>query len=131
MDILLDTHFLLWQFIEPEKISQQAQQILLDENNTIYFSSISLWEVAIKYQLNKLDLKGVTPEQFLAEIEQSFLQELSLSNLDLVSFYHLPRHHKDPFDRLLIWQAIHYDLTFMSIDNNNPLYFSQGLKIIN
>lgn len=131
MKFLLDTHFLLWQFIEPNKISKNVQLLLLDESNTIFYSPISLWEITIKYQLNKLDLQGVMPEELLLEIESSFLQCLPLDNTQFISFYHLPRLHKDPFDRLLIWQCIQHELIFVSIDGNNPLYQPHGLIFIN
>lgn len=130
MRYLLDTHFLLWLFIEPSQIRPNVQTILLEETNQIYYTPISLWEINIKYALGKLDLKGVTPEEFYQEIENSFLLPLSLDNTIISTNYHLPRHHKDPFDRLLIWQSICQNMIFISQDSNNPLYQDYGLKFI-
>lgn len=131
MKYLLDTHFLLWLFIEPNQISTSVQTILLDKHNQIFYSPISLWEINIKYSLNKLDLKGITPEGFYQEVADSFLTYLPLDNTIISTNYHLPRHHKDPFDRLLIWQSICEKLTFISTDSNNALYQPHGLKFIN
>lgn len=131
MKYLLDTHFLLWMLIDPNQISTNVQTILLDKNNQIFYSPISLWEINIKYSLNKLDLKGITPEEFYQEIEKSFALYLPLDNQIISTNYHLPRYHKDPFDRLLIWQSICENLIFISEDGNNPLYVPNGLKFIN
>lgn len=130
MKYLLDTHFLLWLFIEPDKISTPVQTILLNKDNQIFYSPISLWEINIKYSLNKLDLKGITPEGFYQEVRDSFLTYLPLDNAIISTNYHLPRHHKDPFDRLLIWQSICEKLLFISSDSNNPLYQTHGLQFI-
>lgn len=122
MKYLLDIHFLLWLFIEPDQISTSVQTILLDKHNQIFYSPISLWEINIKHSLNKLDLKGITPEEFYQEIEKSFALYLPLDNQIISTNYHLPGYHKDPFDRLLIWQSICENLIFISEDGNNPLY---------
>ena len=71
MKYLVDTHILLWAFIEPEQLSKSSSKILLGENNDIYYSPINLWEISIKYALKKLDLKGVTPADFFEELINS------------------------------------------------------------
>jgi PIN domain nuclease of toxin-antitoxin system len=68
MNYLADTHILLWSFLETDKLSEEIKSILLDENNIIYYSPISLWEISIKYGLGKLSLKGGTPENFFDEL---------------------------------------------------------------
>jgi len=64
MNILIDTHFLLWSFIDTSKIEQRIMDVLLSDENDIYYSQSSLWEISIKYTLGKLSLEGVTPEEF-------------------------------------------------------------------
>jgi PIN domain nuclease of toxin-antitoxin system len=103
---------------------------LIDENNVIYYSPINLWEISIKYGLKKLDLKGITPEDFYKEIDNSFYVCKEINKNDLISNYKLPIYHKDPFDRFLIWEAIRNDFILMSVDKNMELYRREGLNII-
>jgi PIN domain nuclease of toxin-antitoxin system len=130
MNYLADTHILLWSFLETGKLSKQTKLILLDENNVIYYSPISLWEISIKYGLKKLSLKGGTPDAFLNELNNSYYHCKAIDNVDLITNYKLPTHHKDPFDRLLIWEAIRNDFILMSADKNMGLYQKEGLKVI-
>jgi len=127
---LVDTHILLWSFIDPEQLSPAVSQILTDESNVIYYSPINLWEISIKYGLRKLDLKGITPEDFYREIDNSFYVCREISNDSLITNYKLPKYHKDPFDRLLIWEAIKNDFILMSVDKNMELYKKEGLNVI-
>jgi len=130
MKYLVDTQILLWSFIEPEKLSSNISQILLDENNIIYYSPINLWEISIKYGLNKLNLNGITPQDFYKEIKKSFYICKEINNDDLITNYKLPVYHKDPFDRFLIWEAIRNDFIFLSVDKNVKMYKKEGLKTI-
>jgi PIN domain nuclease of toxin-antitoxin system len=114
MKYLIDTHFLLWSLFSPEKISRPIAKILKEPGNRIFVSTITFWEIALKFSLNKLELEGITPG---AE--------------DAASFYHLPRiSHKDPFDRMLIWQAIREKLVLISKDGKISAYEEYGLKIL-
>jgi PIN domain nuclease of toxin-antitoxin system len=130
MNYLADTHILLWSFIEPEQLSSTISQLLVNENNIIYYSPINLWEISIKYGLKKLNLKGITPENFYKEIENSFYVCKEINKNDLITSYQLPVYHKDPFDRFLIWEAIRNDFILMSVDENMDLYKKDGLKIV-
>jgi PIN domain nuclease of toxin-antitoxin system len=130
MKYLVDTHILLWSFIEPEKLSENVKSILLDENNEIYYSPINLWEIAIKYSLKKLDLKGLSPEEFFEELNTSYYLCKDINNSDLISNYHLPLYHKDPVDRFLIWEAIRNDFILITIDGPIEEYKKDGLRII-
>lgn len=130
MKCLVDTHILLWAFIEPEKLSKNISQILLDENNDIFYSPINLWEISIKYSIKKLDLKGITPKEFLEELNDSYFLCKNISNIHLATSYELPIYHKDPFDRFLIWEAIQNDFVFISADKKMDLYTKEGLKVI-
>jgi len=89
-----------------------------------------LWEISIKYSIGKLCLKGITPEELYTEIENSFLLCKVLENQDLISSYRLPREHKDPFDRMIIWQAISGEMTLLSVDGKMNNYVDYGLKLL-
>ena len=130
MKYLVDTHILLWSFIDPEQLSSKSSQILLDEDNEIYYSPINLWEISIKYALKKLDLKGITPNDFFEELNESYFLCKNIENIDLITNYKLPIYHKDPFDRFLIWEAIQNDFILVSVDKKMELYKKEGLKVI-
>ncbi len=129
MKLLVDTHYLLWLFIDTSKITNKAKDALLSTDNEIYYSQASLWEISIKYSIGKLVLEGITPEEFFQEVENSFLICKSLKNEELVSSYRLPREHKDPFDRIIIWQAIKSGMVLLSADSKMDYYIKHGLVI--
>jgi PIN domain nuclease of toxin-antitoxin system len=127
---LVDTHILLWTFSNPTMISKGIRDVLEDEDAEIYYSPVSLWEISIKYSLGKLHISGMTPEEFYAELEDSFLERHTLNDKVVISSHALPRHHKDPFDRLLFWEAIQDDMVLLSVDNASDRYIKNGLKVI-
>ena len=130
MRILLDTQHLLWLFIEPEKISAKNKYLLTDEENEICYSPVSLWEISIKYGIGKLKLNNATPEVLKQEIERSFLVRKELTDNELTTSYHLPKEHNDPFDLLLIWQAIQSNMAFMTSDSKAKFYKDYGLQVL-
>ncbi len=130
MNYLVDTHILIWSFVDPDKLSQKVQSTLLSEENTIYYSQYSLWEISLKYSLGKLQLKNKTPEQFYEVIENSFFICKPIENLELITFYKLPVEHKDPFDRAIIWQSIINELILISVDEKLDIYKKYGLKCL-
>jgi PIN domain nuclease of toxin-antitoxin system len=130
MNILLDTHYLLWSYLDIEKIKPSIYAELLNEQNTVYYSQASLWEISIKFNLGKIVLNNLTPEELYNEIESGFFNCKKLENNELVSFYKLPIEHRDPFDRLMIWQCIQSDLVFASIDGEIEKYKKYGLRIL-
>jgi PIN domain nuclease of toxin-antitoxin system len=130
MSYLVDTHILLWSFLETNKLSEKIKLILLDENNVIYYSQISLWEISIKYGLGKMSLNGGTPDDFFDELNNSYYFCKVRNNVDLITNYKLSAYHKDPFDRFLIWEAIRNDFILISVDKNMELYKKDGLKIL-
>ena len=130
MNYIVDTHILLWSFTDPDNLSKQAQSTLLDEDNSIYYSQCSLWEISLKYSLKKLQLEQKTPEQFYEVLESSFFLCKPIDNLELVTFYKLPIEHKDPFDRAIIWQAIVNDFVLVSDDPQFAKYKKYGLRLL-
>ena len=109
MNCLVDTHILLWSFLETAKLSKEIKAVLLDEDNDIYYSPISLWEISIKYGLKKLSLRGGTPDDFFTELNNSYYHCKTIDPLDIITSHKLPVHHRNPFDRFLIWEAIRND----------------------
>jgi len=129
MDFLLDTHVLLWSFMSPNKLSSNVKRTFLDPNNTFQVSAISFWEVSLKYSLGSLDLKGINPDEFREYSLDAGFKLLDLSTEITSSFYLLPRYrNKDPFDRMLAWQAMNEKFTLISKDKGFDDYQKEGLK---
>lgn len=123
MKYLLDTHTLLWVLFDDDKLSNFIQKTIKNTENTIFVSIISYWEIALKYGLGKLILDGITPDILPQKASEIDIDPLPLSITDVATFYKLPkRAHKDPFDRLLIWQAINNDLPLLSKDKRMKEY---------
>ena len=130
MNYLVDTHILLWSFIETGKLSNNVKSILLDKKNTIFYSPISLWEISIKYGKKKLFLDNITPDDFYKILTHSYYFCKTIESVNLITSYKLPAYHKDPFDRFLIWEAIRNDITLISADEKMDLYKKEGLRVI-
>ncbi|MCL2654609.1 MAG: type II toxin-antitoxin system VapC family toxin [Coriobacteriia bacterium] len=130
MGYLLDTHTILWMLLEPEKLSAETHKVLLNNDVDIYYSPISLWEIAIKYSIGKLNLHGVTPDDVMAALDEEPFDCLDVFPGIWAQSYQLPRLHSDPFDHLLVWEALTNDLTFLSADKKLRAYESEGLRII-
>jgi len=131
MKYLIDTHIFLWSLFSPEKISRHATKIIKNAGNIVFVSTITFWEIALKFSLNKLELEGITPDALPEFAIKMRFELLSLSAEDAASFYHLPRTtHKDPFDRMLIWQAIQEKMVLISKDGKMAAYKDYGLKIL-
>lgn len=129
MKLLIDTHYLLWMFMDTDRISGKVKKALISDDNEVYYSQVSLWEISIKYSIGKLHLNGITPEELYREIENSFLMCKVLESQTLISSYRLPREHKDPFDRMIIWQSILSGMTLLSVDTKMDKYAEYGLKL--
>lgn len=131
MNYIIDTHVFLWSLFESNKLSKKTREIILDLDNSIHLSIISFWEISIKYNLGKIKLKNVLPDDLPKYAEQSGFETLNIKPDEVSSFYKLPRTlHKDPFDRLIIWQAIQNKMTLISKDTNFDDYIQLGLKFI-
>ncbi len=129
MKYLLDTHIFIWSLTEDRKLSPQVKEILEDVEETSV-SVVSLWEISLKFGLGKLELKGSTPEKLWMESKKMNYRFLPLAFDEVVSYHHLPREHNDPFDRMLVWQAIKNDMILISNDIRLDVYEKLGLKII-
>ena len=131
MKALLDTHVFLWAVFAPKKLSADTRALIQNINNVLLLSTISFWEISLKYAIGKLELHGCSPEDLLGVASAMHLELLQLSPDELASFHRLPRvAHKDPFDRLIIWQALQNKLILISGDQRLSDYESLGLKVI-
>lgn len=102
----------------------------MSEENEVFYSQASLWEISIKFALGKLSLEGITPEEFYLEIRKSHLKCRRFMNEELIGFHRLPIEHRDPFDRIIIWQAIKSDFYLLTKDGEAEKYRIHGLKIL-
>jgi PIN domain nuclease of toxin-antitoxin system len=121
MKLLLDTQILLWMVARPELLSEQGRRLLSDEGNEIFFSPISLWEVAIKNSLNRPDFQvdsKVLRDQLLARD----YHEIAITGLHATAVADLPSIHKDPFDRLLLAQAKAAGISLVTSDTTLSTY---------
>ena len=132
MRCLLDTHALLWAVIHPAKLSDQARQTIHDPGSDVLVSSISLWEISLKYGLKRLDLEGLRPEEFPLWVHRSGFVILPLEAELAATYHQLPMvgTHKDPFDRMLVWQAIRAGMTLISHDRIMAAYEPHGLSLL-
>mgnify|MGYP002803019172 CR=1 FL=1 len=126
MKILLDTHILLWTVSNDERLSEKARKIIENENNEIYYSIISLWEVQLKH-LAHPDALTVSAGKLAEYCEESGFQKLSVTEKHIFALADLRRDddappHKDPFDRILICQASTENMLFVTHDSLIPGY---------
>jgi PIN domain nuclease of toxin-antitoxin system len=125
--LLLDTHTFLWAAGDPARLSRKAHRALTTERNELYLSTASLWEMAIKRSLGKLEL-----EMGLSDLLDLGRQKLELRLVEIVAAHalaveYLPLHHRDPFDRMLVAQARVEDLGLISSDEVLDCYGVQRL----
>lgn len=132
MIYLLDTHYVLWSLFDPGKIPGSVRQILENETDTKLISGVSLWEISLKYTLGKLDLGGTDPGKLLDTLLEAGFEVAELESRLLATYHNLPRKadHRDPFDRLLIWQAISSGYTLLTQDRNIKQYRADGLRLV-
>jgi len=130
MNYLLDTHTFLWAIFDTQKLSREAKEVILNPQNSIYVSLVTFWEISLKYSLGKLELENISPEELPVFSREAGFETLPLSEEEVSFFHNLTRSsHKDPFDRLIIWQAIHNDLILISKDRRLSAYQESGLRI--
>ncbi|WP_394795731.1 type II toxin-antitoxin system VapC family toxin [Armatimonas sp.] len=117
MKLLLDTHIFLWLITNDPQLSVKARLAIEDGNNDIFLSVVSIWEITIKYKLGKLPLPQ-SPEIYLPTQRQLHsIATLPLEEGCIQQLIQLPDLHRDPFDRMLISQALHHGLTLITDDH--------------
>lgn len=112
MQLLLDTHIFCWWFYEPERLSRKTAR-LMQSAEKVFVSSASIWEVAIKVRLGKMN---ADPQELFDQIEANGFRELPVWSRHAILVAELPLHHTDPFDRLLIAQAMSEPLHLLTAD---------------
>ena len=127
MKLLLDTHVLIWWTSSSEKLSESVYSLLSDSDNTLKFSIASIWEIQIKLQLGKLTLNSSLASLIENQQRVNNLQLLPIELVHIYALAGLPNHHRDPFDRILIAQAIVEKIPIVSIDSVFDAYPSERL----
>jgi len=126
---LLDTHSFLWSAFEPEKLSRPVHAELASSGSPVYVSSVTFWEISLKAGIGKLTLTNCLPDELPGIADRLGYLPLPLEADEAADFYRLPRcAHKDPFDRMLIWQAVQRNLILISKDSAFDEYRSMGLQ---
>ncbi|MEW6380193.1 MAG: type II toxin-antitoxin system VapC family toxin [bacterium] len=131
MKYLLDTHSFLWVLFDDDKLSEKVKKIVREPENEIYLSVITYWEISLKYSIGKLELEGISPDELPIKAQEIGIETLGISAEETSSFYQLPKiKHKDPFDRLIIWQAIKRNIVLISKDEEMNNYKKFGLHLL-
>jgi PIN domain nuclease of toxin-antitoxin system len=125
MRLLIDTHIVLWAMSGDKKLSKEAQRIMLSAA-TVFVSAASIWEISIKSALGKLD---VDVGKLVISLEQAGFRELPVTALHAAAVRDLPDIHRDPFDRLLVAQAMTEPLRLLTADENVEKYTDLVIKV--
>jgi PIN domain nuclease of toxin-antitoxin system len=121
MRLLLDTHVLLWALVRPERLDAVTRAALEDPANDVLFSAASIWEIAIKARLGRADFPQ-NPDQVAAGARATGFAELAVRAEAAARVADLPLHHRDPFDRLLVAQALCEPARLITADPQLPPY---------
>ena len=128
MNLLLDTHLILWVAGQPERLPTAAQTMLTDTNNQLFFSSVSLWEVSIKRNLGRADF-SVDPRRLWRMLLANDYRELVVNSEHAIAVSQLPTLHKDPFDRILVAQAEVEGLLLLTVDKALAAYGKSAMLV--
>lgn len=121
MRLLIDTQVLLWAIYPPERLSPRWQTRLCDRSNAVFFSAASVAEIALKSSLNQADF-DFDPDEAARAARASDFEELPLTAAHAVRLGTLPWHHRDPFDRLLVAQALEEGLRLLTAERALAVY---------
>jgi PIN domain nuclease of toxin-antitoxin system len=120
--LLVDTHVFLWFLAGDQSLSARWRSAICDPANEVYLSVASTWEAVIKYRAGKLPLPHPPEDLFPRECSQQNINSLLIDEDTIRFLARLPSIHKDPFDRILIAQALQHDLTLITVDVNIRSY---------
>ena len=130
MRLLLDTHSFLWSYSEPNSLPKRSRDAISHADNEIFVSSVSIWEIAIKLRLGKLRPIGQHPGEIVSIASSMGMICIPLSPDEAATSSELVENtHFDPFDRMLIWQAIQRDMFLVSGDAEFARFKADGLKL--
>jgi PIN domain nuclease of toxin-antitoxin system len=122
MKVLLDTNVFIWLNDAPHRVREQVMTVVANPDNDLFLSLTSIWEMQIKIQLGKLELRDALPDILRTQQVDNNLQILTINLSHIWALGNLPYHHRDPFDRLLIAQAQIEGMTLVSADGVFDLY---------
>jgi PIN domain nuclease of toxin-antitoxin system len=127
---LLDTHAFIWATLETAKLSKPVKEIISNRNNEIFVSTVTFWEITLKASIKKLSFEKINIKDFPKYAKEMGFTIMDLKEKETITFHELPlkENHKDPFDRMLVWQAITNDMILLSKDNLLKQYESNGLR---
>jgi len=128
MRLLLDTHIFLWYISGDNRLQPSVRDEISDTRNDVYLSVTSLWESLIKFQLGRLPLPANPQEYLPLQREKHGISTLPLDEASVANLIKLPNLHRDPFDRMLICQAMEHDLTIVTLDNQICAYTDNVLR---
>ncbi len=124
MKLLLDTHALLWWLADDEQLGPRARDLIGDPGNDILISVASLWEIVVKIRVGKLEADIM---EIVGAVQREVFTILDIAPGHLLALADLPMHHRDPFDHLLIAQAITEGAAFVSADRNTAKYPAEAI----
>ena len=117
MNLLLDTHVFLWFISGDARLPASLRQAVTDPSNQVFLSVVSIWEATIKFQIGKLQLPEAPGVYLPAQRARHLISSLPLNEKSVGRLASPPVHHRDPFDRMLICQAIEHDLAIATVDS--------------
>ncbi|MEW6618491.1 MAG: type II toxin-antitoxin system VapC family toxin [bacterium] len=117
MKLLLDTHIFLWFISGDKRLPEGMRDTIRDPNNEVYLSVVSLWEAIVKYQIGKLSLPQPPNVYLPIQRQKHQIDSLSLDEASVSQLANLAKIHHDPFDRMLICQAMEHGLTIVRVDD--------------
>ncbi len=127
MKVLLDTHCWLWWHSQPEYLNDRSHRLISDSRNVVYLSAVSSWEIAIKCSLGKLELPEPPLEYVISRLAAQEITPLPIEHIHALRVATLPPIHRDPFDRLLVAQALVEKLPILTAD---PQLARYGARIV-
>ena len=120
-ELLLDTHIAMWSVEDSPRLSKKARRLIAEPENILFFSAITIWEISIKRGLGKHNF-NYDPDEVRRTLLRDGYQELQLTSLQALSLKALPMIHRDPFDRILIAQALSEGLTLLTSEKTVAKY---------
>jgi PIN domain nuclease of toxin-antitoxin system len=132
MIYLLDTHIFIWATLETNKLSKNIKSIIANKENEICVSTVSFWEMSLKTRIGKFSFENIDIKDFPKYAKNMDFTIIDLQENEAITFHELSlkKNHKDPFDRMLIWQAIAKNMILLSKDELFEQYKKDGLKLI-
>ena len=128
MNLLLDTHIALWAITDSPRLSQEVRELVLSPRSVVWVSAASLWEITIKYRLGRGGMP-VSGREAMGYFQASGIQILSIEPEHVVVVDELPDHHQDPFDRILVAQAMVEPMRLITHDATVALYSDSIMRV--